>query len=209
MIGVVLAIAAAMYVAIAPSCKSIEPIDPDNPDLTTGTERGDDGEVIGATEPGDPVAGLPAEPARLPKRQRVEIDGHTFELELALNDNDRMQGLSDRRSIDPDGGMLFVHPRARVLSFVMRRCHVPIDIIYLDESGVVVKMYQMQVVEPIGSDAWYYRRDNGFRRVTPSYSSGKYAQLVIELRGGTLDDLDISEGDRIDLPLDTLMWQAQ
>ncbi len=121
--------------------------------------------------------------------RRVTIAGRTFELELADTPAERYQGLSDRASIPKDGGMLFVFPGEARRSFVMRRCLVPIDLIYMDAQGRVLNTYQM-TVEP-------YNRSDG--ELTSYRSDGK-AQYVIELRGGTLDELNLSRGDRVDLP---------
>jgi uncharacterized membrane protein (UPF0127 family) len=130
----------------------------------------------------------------------VAIGGRTFALELALTPQQRYQGLSDRAHIPDDGGMLFVFPddQVRVQRFVMRRCLVPIDIIYLDPGQRIVAMHAMQV-EP-------YDTPEG--RLTP-YSSRYPAQFVIELAGGTLAELDLSEGERIALPAERLKAAAQ
>ncbi|MFI4862220.1 MAG: DUF192 domain-containing protein [Phycisphaerales bacterium JB063] len=168
----VLALAAGGYIAIAPSCAA----------------------------PG-PTVSLPPEPAPLRARQSVEINGRTFDLELALTNSERFQGLSDRRSVDADGGMLFVYPSERSLGFVMRRCHVPIDIILLDAGGRVVAMHEMPVIEPIGSEAWFYPDQ--------TYSSDEPAQMAIEFRAGTLDALGLEVGDVIALPLEELKGRAR
>ncbi|XAM00336.1 DUF192 domain-containing protein [Phycisphaeraceae bacterium D3-23] len=166
-----LALVAGGYIAIAPSCAA----------------------------PG-PTVTLPPEPEPLEARQAVEINGKTFELELALTNSTRFQGLSDRRSIDADGGMLFVYPSERSLGFVMRRCHVPIDIVLLDADGRVVAMHAMPVIEPIGGEEWFYP--------TETYSSDDPAQMAMEFKGGTLGSLDLEVGDVIDLPLDELKGRA-
>ena len=121
----------------------------------------------------------------------LTIDGRTFELELALTPDQRYQGLSDRHAIPADGGMLFVFPEAAHRTFVMRRCLVPIDLIFLDADGRVVRMHQMQV-EPYGRPEWQLT----------DYDSDAPAQYAIELKGGMLNELDLSRGDRIDLPGD-------
>lgn len=168
-------VAAGLYVAIAPSCAPVAPAIPVQQD-----------------PPNDTASDT---------HQAVTISGQTFSLELALTDAARFQGLSDRRSIPEDGGMLFVHPNARVLRFVMRRCYVPIDIIYLDEQGTIVAMHAMQVIEPVGGEEWF--------NPTRSYSSNKYAMFAIELKGGTLESLGLSVGDVVDLPLEDLKVRAR
>ncbi len=129
----------------------------------------------------------------------VTLKGETFKLELALDDETRVQGLSDRAEIADDGGMLFVFPDEKRRAFVMRRCLVPIDIAFLDARGEVLWMHAMQV-EP-DPDA----PDN---RLKP-YISHHPAQFAIEVRDGTLRRLGLRQGDRIDLPLEDLKGRAR
>ena len=150
-----------------------------------------------------PAVSLPPEPQPLEARQEVEIDGESFDLELALTNTQRVQGLSDRRAIDEDGGMLFVYPYDRVMRFVMRRCHVPIDIIFLDADGRIVQVYAMEVIEPIGGEDWYAPP------LGDDYSSIERARFAIELQGGMLESLDLGVGDVIELPLEDLKARAR
>ncbi len=136
--------------------------------------------------------------AQAPGTQRVTIGDRTFTLELALDDDTRFQGLSDRAYLAPDGGMLFVFPQPRNLEFVMRRCLVPIDILFLDPAGRVTATHAM-AVEP------YDRPEPQLRR----YSSQYRAQFAIELSGGTLKTLDLQPGQAIDLPLEDLKTRAK
>jgi hypothetical protein len=130
--------------------------------------------------------------------QRVTINGRTFELELALDDDARYKGLSGREQIAADGGMLFVFPYPRQTQFVMRDCLVPIDLIFLGPGGEVVAMYHMQV-EPLETRSKPQRW----------YSSELKTQYVLELKGGTLDDLNLNRGDRVELPFDALKARAR
>lgn len=130
--------------------------------------------------------------------QTLTMGGRTFRLELALDDAARFQGLSDRAQIPADGGMLFVFPRAQELAFVMRRCLVPIDIIFLDPTGRVVQTHAM-AVEP------YDTPEHALKR----YASLYPAQFVIELQGGMLAQLDLRSGQKIDLPVERLKGMAR
>ncbi len=129
----------------------------------------------------------------------VKIKGETFNLELALNDETRLQGLSDRPEIAADGGMLFAFPEEDIRAFVMRRCLVPIDIAYLNAQGEVVYMYAMQVESD--PDTPEYR--------LKQYNSNYPAQFAIEVRDGTLRRLGLRQGDRIDLPLEELKGRVE
>lgn len=143
-------------------------------------------------------AGCEQRPVDAPQTLGVTIQDRDFDLELALTSDERHQGLSDRESIPADGGMLFAFPSQRRLSFVMRKCLVPIDIIFLDGTGRVVATHAMEV-EPYDTPEYALKR----------YSSGYPAQFAIELRGGTLSQMDLSRGEPIDLPLKRLKQWAR
>ncbi len=128
----------------------------------------------------------------------VVLNDQAFTLELAMDSASRTQGLSDRESVAPDGGMLFVFRDAQRRSFVMRRCLVPIDIAFLDPAGRVIAMHAMQV-EP------YDTPESELKR----YDSRWPAQFAIEWAGGTLDRLGVQIGDRINLPLESLKREAR
>ena len=126
------------------------------------------------------------------RRMPITIAGRPFSLELALDDASRHRGLSDRQEISADGGMLFAFPWPQRLTFVMRRCNVPIDLIFLDPNGYVIRMHRMTVeANPAAPD----HRLRSYRSFDP-------ALFAIELRGGTLDQLNLELADRIDLPID-------
>ena len=80
----------------------------------------------------------------------------------------------------------------------MRRCLVPIDIVFLDAGGRVVAMHEMEV-EPY---------DTPSAELTP-YPSRYPAQFAIEVRGGWLDRLDVELGDRVELPREALKARAE
>jgi uncharacterized protein len=133
-----------------------------------------------------------------PGMQTVMIAERTFHLELALDDDRRFQGLSDRKEIVRDGGMLFVFPKVSDWPFVMRRCLVPIDLMFLDPSGFVITTHEMQV-EP------YERTDT---QLKPYYSEWPY-QFVVEMRGGTIRELGLKKAQKIELPTDDLKARAK
>lgn len=128
----------------------------------------------------------------------ITIAGREYTLELALDPAARHRGLSDRKQVPPTGGMLFAFTDADYRGFVMRKCLVPIDIIYLDPGGRIVSMHRMKV-EP------YDTPENDLVR----YRSGWKSQFVIELAGGSLDALRLREGDKVDLPLADLKRRAR
>lgn len=144
------------------------------------------------------LGGCSANPNGGSDHARVVIAGETFNLELALDDTARYKGLSGRKEIATDGGMLFVFPAADQLYFVMRDCFVPIDILFLDPNGRVVNTHRM-TVEPPGTP----------NDKLPLYPSTWPSQFAIELKGGTLDRLKIKEGDKVEMPIDELKRRAR
>ena len=67
--------------------------------------------------------------------------------EFVDNDSLRVQGLSDRKSLDWNSGMLFVFPDAKSRTFWMIDCSFDLDIAYMDPHGVV-RDIQTMVIEP-------------------------------------------------------------
>ena len=130
-----------------------------------------------------------ATPTASDKTIDATIGGHDFTLQLALTNEQRYQGLSDVPEIAADGGMLFVFPGAARREFVMRRCLVPIDIIFLGPNGRIVNMHAMQV-EPYDTPDYQLKR----------YPSRWPAQFAIELKGGTLATMNLQLGQFLNLP---------
>ena len=124
----------------------------------------------------------------------VEISGETFQLEIVADQDTRTKGLGDRKELAPGEGMLFSFPESRIRTFVMRDCFIDIDIIFLDSAGNIVAMHQMTVEEPKRPDESQFQYENRLKK----YPSRFNAQYAIELAGGTLDRLNLSEGDHID-----------
>lgn len=189
-----------------------------------------------ATKPADPPKGEP-DPASTPANptlptEKVSLGGKTFKLEVANTQETRFHGLSGRTTIAPDGGMLFVFTARNVdvHGFVMRDCPVPIDIIYLDPAGRIVSMHKM-TPEPPRTEAekkltppspqppnpasgwatwpkWTWT-NAAYEARLKQYSSGSASQFVIELKGNTLDALNLKKGQKVELDLEKLKKAAQ
>ena len=89
------------------------------------------------TTPTDPTPARRLEPptAELP-------DGHTLKLELALTREQHATGLQYRRSLAPDHGMLFVFPSSARWQFWMKNTWIELDLVFLDDSGVVTEVIE-------------------------------------------------------------------
>jgi len=134
-----------------------------------------------------------AAPTSQPSTISVTIADQPFTLELALDYPAHYRGLSGRSHLDENAGMLFVFEYPRELTFVMRDCLIPIDVIFLSPAGRIVQMHAM-TVEPPGTPELQLTR----------YSSRWPALYALELPGGSIERLHLKPGQKLDLPLDSL-----
>lgn len=151
-----------------------------------------------------------------PGFERVVLDGQTYTLEVAADDDTRTKGLGMRESLPENGGMLFVFRRPARRHFIMRDCLIPIDIIFLDANGRVTAMHHMPIEEPRGEGEgtagdWDPRKAENRRYESrlARYTSGGAAQFVIEIMGGELETLDLQKGQQIDLDVERLKRLAR
>jgi len=146
-----------------------------------------------------------APPEGRESHERVVIEGRTFWLEPALDEASRIRGLSGRRSVPDDGGMLFVFPEARTRYFVMRDCLIDIDIAFLDPTGRVVATHKMTVEEAQREGESDRQYENRLKR----YPSRFAAQFAIELAGGKLEELGLEVGEKVEMDIAGLKARAK
>ncbi len=118
-----------------------------------------------------------------PQPAKVTIGGTSWTVEIAATEDQRYQGLSDRPSLAPSTGMLFVFPNAQELTFCMRRCLIPLDIAFIGPDMKVVRTDTMKV-EPYGREVLVY-------------SSYLPAQYVLEVNAGGLKRAGVKMGDSV------------
>lgn len=118
---------------------------------------------------------------------RVEIRGDfgtvRFRVEVADDPQERALGLMHRESMPRMAGMLFVYDRPQSVSFWMQNTLIPLDMIFLDEQGVVQRIHENAV--PLDR--------------TP-IPGGDDIQYVLEINGGLAADLGLAEGDELRHP---------
>jgi len=105
---------------------------------------------------------------------------HDFLIELATSPQQQQQGLMFRRDMDADAGMLFVYSRVRVVSMWMRNTYIPLDMLFIADDGVIVRIVERTVPMSL-----------------KTISSGQKVRGVLELNGGTTARLGIKRGDRV------------
>ncbi|MFG0246413.1 MAG: DUF192 domain-containing protein [Phycisphaerales bacterium JB052] len=156
------------------------------------------------------ISGCSNPPVVVDGKMPIEIGGQTFMCEIVADPDTRELGLGKRESLPADEGMIFSFPDSSLRSFVMRDCLFPIDIIFLDSAGRIVAMHHMPVEEPIQEGETRSSLVNGrlyagtYELRLAKYSSRYNAQYAIELLGGTLEQLNLNEGDRIDFDTEYL-----
>ena len=107
----------------------------------------------------------------------------TYRVWVADTEARQRQGLMFVRDLPAEQGMLFIHPAPRPSAFWMKNTYIPLDILFIDPRGKVVKIYERTTplsLEPLGVD-------------TP-------VRAVLELRGGESARRGIRSGDRVRHP---------
>ena len=72
----------------------------------------------------------------------ADHDTLVVNIEFAETDSEMMQGLMYRDKMDWMQGMLFVYKDVRPMSFWMKNTHLPLDLIFVSEEGVVLDFYE-------------------------------------------------------------------
>jgi uncharacterized protein len=108
-----------------------------------------------------------------------------IEVEAAINPAERSQGLMYRTSMDEDKGMIFLFEQMEMQSFWMKNTLIPLDILFIDDKGVINTIHKNTVP--------YSER---------SLPSKQKSQFVVEVNGGYCNRHGIKEGDLIEYKLD-------
>jgi uncharacterized membrane protein (UPF0127 family) len=93
------------------------------------------------------------------------------------------RGLMFRDRLPPDHGMLFLFADEREVSFWMKNTLIPLDLIFADASGRIVRIAERAV--PLSTE------------LIPSQAP---VRAVLEVNGGTAERLHINVGDKLVYP---------
>jgi len=113
----------------------------------------------------------------------VHFDDTMFTVEIAETSEERSKGLMFRESMREDHGMLFIFDEVAPRSFWMKNTLISLDMIFLDDTLVVVDIKQN--VPPCEADP------------CPAYSSSLPAMYVLELNAGIAEKEGIVLGSRM------------
>lgn len=111
---------------------------------------------------------------------------HTFTVEIANTDEQRARGLMYRKKMSPQKGMLFFFTANRMVTMWMKNTYIPLDILFIDQKGVIVHIAKSTVPESLDF-----------------ISSRKPVISALELNSGVTNSLNIQIGDKIDHPFFT------
>jgi uncharacterized membrane protein (UPF0127 family) len=119
----------------------------------------------------------------VPLLRRVSVNGTYVRVHVADTEEARSRGLSGTQNLAPDEGMLFVFDKPGIYSFWMKDMLIPIDIIWIDENGVIVK-----IAHEVQPESY----PNAF---TPENE----ALYVLEVVSGFSEIYNIEVGQKVDL----------
>ncbi|NKW71624.1 DUF192 domain-containing protein [Rhodobacteraceae bacterium R_SAG10] len=117
-----------------------------------------------------------------------------FVVEIADDRAERAQGLMNRRSMARSAGMLFIYEEPQSVSFWMGNTLIALDMIFVDETGLVVRVHQNAVPMDL----------------TP-IPGGDGVLMVLEINGGLAATYGIEAGNELRHPMlnqDTAIWRC-
>lgn len=103
-----------------------------------------------------------------------------FNVELATKRKELLEGLMFREELAEDGGMLFVFHRTDMQSFWMKNTLIPLDLLFIDEYGIVRHIHHEAKPHDL-----------------TSISSQVPVKAVLEINGGQAKAKGIKVGDRV------------
>ena len=115
----------------------------------------------------------------------IKINNQIFQVELAKTPEEHFQGLSGRKNLAEDSGMLFVFPDYKVRSFVMREMNFPLDIIWIRDDKIINCEKNVQIFD----------KNKNISQVT----SPEPVNYVLEVNAGICEEYMIKKNDKIDI----------
>lgn len=115
------------------------------------------------------------------KTKDIIINNQKFTVEIASTPRQLTQGLSKRKELCQNCGMLFVFPTPQILSFWMKDTLIPLDMIFIDQDKKITNI----INAPINN--------------LQIYNSARPALYCLELNAGRYQELNLKPGDIINL----------
>lgn len=93
------------------------------------------------------------EPVITPPTIGLNINGHVVKAELATDDPGRQKGLMFRTHMGKNDGMLFVFSQVAYHAMWMKNTLIPLSVAYMDDSGKIVSIHEMEPQTEISHQA--------------------------------------------------------
>jgi len=74
----------------------------------------------------------------------LKIKDRVLKLEVACDVLSQRAGLMNRKTLGKDSGMLFIYPEPGRLGFYMKDTYIPLSIAFVDDSGKILQIEDMQ-----------------------------------------------------------------
>jgi uncharacterized protein len=122
----------------------------------------------------------------LNSRTVVLPGGQKIRAEMRMHPRDIFSGMMFRDSLAPDHGMLFMYAKEGSYPFWMYQVKIPLDIIWLSEKRLVVRITENAQPCPGPSEK------------CRTYGGDKPAMYVLELAGGMAKKYNLQVGQQLD-----------
>ncbi len=116
------------------------------------------------------------------KTSEITINNQTITVDLAITPLDQQTGLSFKKNLAENKGMLFIYPDKQIRKFWMKDMNFPLDILWLSDDKII----SIDKNLPAAGD---------LPKVT--YSSPVPVNYVLEILGGTSDKFNFKSGDTV------------
>lgn len=127
------------------------------------------------------------QPGDFGSRLLVLPNGARIRCEENIRGADIIKGFMYREKIEPDRGMIFLHKPAGRYSYWTYQNKVAIDIIWLDENGVIVEIVPNAPPCPAGTSSMQ----------CPQYGGNFVSPVVLQLGGGQAAKNGLTVGMKI------------
>lgn len=114
----------------------------------------------------------------------VTINNTKYSVEVANDDKTRQIGLSGKKSLDQNKGMLFVFPKKDKYGFWMKNTLIPLDMIFINDDKVV---HIVKNAKP----------EKEVEGALPIYTTPNEANYVLEVNAGEADKNKFKNGDKV------------
>jgi uncharacterized membrane protein (UPF0127 family) len=112
---------------------------------------------------------------------QIIINDNAWTVEIARTDKERENGLSNRRALYHQQGMLFAFPKSGYQNFWMKDMLISLDMIFIDENWRIVLIEKS--VDPLS--------------FPKSYGSKVKSKYVLEINAGESESFNLEVGDQV------------